>query len=52
MSVSLAGVVYIVPVVVVMFVKTPVEGVVAPIVVEFIVLFVMFSPDWLGSTVA
>jgi hypothetical protein len=52
MSVDVVGLVNIVPVVVVILVKTPVEGVVAPIVVEFIVLFVMFSPDWLGSTVA
>jgi hypothetical protein len=33
-------------------VKAPVDGVVAPIVVLFIVLFVMFKPDWFGSILA
>ena len=45
MSLAPEGWVVIVPVVVAILVKTPVEGVVAPIVVESIVLFVMFNPD-------
>jgi hypothetical protein len=45
MSVEALGLVNIVPVVVVTFVNTPVEGVVAPIVVESIVLFVITNPD-------
>ena len=51
MSVVPVGVVVICPVVVRMFVKTPVDGTKAPIVVLLIVLFVMFSPDWDGLTV-
>jgi hypothetical protein len=45
MSVLPEGSVVIVPVVVAIFVKTPVDGVTAPIVVLLIVLLVMFSPD-------
>ena len=52
MSVAAEGVVEIVPVVVAMLVNTPVDGVIAPIVVLLIVLFVMFNPDWLGFAVA
>ena len=39
------GALEIVPVVVAILVKTPVDGVTAPIVVLFIVLLVMFKPD-------
>jgi hypothetical protein len=49
MSVLPDGVVEIVPVVVLMLVKFPVEGEVAPIVVLLIVLLVIVAPLMLGS---
>jgi hypothetical protein len=45
MEVGPDGTLEIVPVVVAILVKTPVDGVIAPIVVLFIVLLVMFRPD-------
>ena len=52
MSVLPVGAVVICPVVVRTLVKTPVDGVVAPIVVLSIVLLVMCNPLWYGLTVA